>query len=233
MNSKESRRDFIEGLRTKLSSAEFGNLLRCLDPELDYGSEALKYRLSQISPERLAQWERERAEFQERIREQEQQSEGSWCDPFITRLPPPRNPKLDVDDVTDLIKYIYATLSRAIAELQYQLAELTGIGRLGPDVNHDLQDWCFRNWEFLYANTTAAVRNRDVDDEDWDTHDNTYSNCVQVMTRVDIEPHETDEVHWQYNKYLAGDGPIREYPRCGVFHIAEPPASGKYRPTSR
>lgn len=224
MNSKESRRDFIESLRAKLSPAEFGDLLRCLDPELGYVSEALKYRLSQISPERLAQWERERAEFQERIREQQRESEGSWCDPFIARLPPPPNPKLDVDDVTDLIKYVYATLSRSIAELQYQLAELTGNGLLDPDVNHDLQRWCFRNWEFLYANTTAAVRNCDVDDEDWDTHDNTYSNCVQVMARVDVEPRETHEDHWQYNKYLAGDGPIQEYPRCGVFYIAEPPS---------
>ena len=117
--------------------------------------------------------------------------------------------------------------------MQYQLAELTGTGRLDPGVNHDLQDWCFRNWEFLYAKTTSAVRNCEVDDEYWDTHDNTYSTGLQVMTRVDVEPHETDEHHWQYNKYLAGDGPIQEYPRGAVFHIAEPPSSDKYRRTPR
>lgn len=220
MNSKESKRDFVEGLRAKLSPDEFGILLRCLDPELGYETEALRHRLSQITPERLARWEQERVEFQERVREQE--AKPSWCAPFITRLPPPRNQNLDVDDVTDLIKYVYATMSQAIAELQYELAELTGTGRLDPDINQDLQDWCFQNWETLYFNTTAAVRNCDVDDEEWDTHDNTYSNCLQVMTRVDVEPRETNWNHWQYNKYLAGDGPIQEYPRCGIFHIAAP-----------
>jgi hypothetical protein len=219
----ESKRDFIENLRTRLNPDEFSKLLRCLDPELGYGSEALKYRLSQITPERLARWEQERVEFQERIREHE--AEGSWCDPFITRLPPPHNPKLDVDDVTDLIKYVYATLSMAIAELQYQLAELTGTGRLDPAVNHDLQEWCFRNWEFLYHNTTRAVRNENTDDDlDWDSHDNTYSTGLQVMTRVTIEPHETSEDHWQYNEHLAGDGPIQEYPRNAIHCIAEPPS---------
>lgn len=196
-------------------------MLRCLDPELGYDTEALRYRLSQITPERLARWEQERVEFQERIREDE--AEGSWCDPFTYRLPPPRNPKLDVDDVTDFIKYVYATQSRAIAEMQYQLAELTGTGRLDPAVNHDLQEWCLRNWEFLYHNTIAAVRDEDTDDDSgWDADDNTYSTGLPVMTRIDIEPRETGEDHWQYNKYLAGDGPIQEYPRGAIFHIAEP-----------
>lgn len=229
MNSKESKRDFIEGLRTKLSPDEFGNLLRCLDPELGYDTEALRYRLSQITPERLARWEQERVEFQERIREQE--AEPSWCDPFITRLPPPRNPKLDVDDVTDLIKYVYATLSRAIAELQYQLAELTGTGRLDPTVNQDLQEWCFRNWEFLDNNTIAAVRN--YKGGEWTIQDNTYATGLQVMTRVNVEPHETDENHWRYNEYLAGDGPIQEYPRSAVHYIAPPPSAQKNREDPR
>ncbi|MCE9516002.1 MAG: hypothetical protein K8R24_08745 [Mycobacterium sp.] len=231
MNSKESKRDFIEGLRTKLSADEFGRLLRCLDPELGYETEALRHRLSQITPERLVRWEQERVEFQERMRERE--AEPSWCDPFITRLPPPRNLNLDVGDVTDLIKYVYATLSRAIAELQYQLAELTGTGHLDPKINEDVQGWCFRTWEILDSNTVAAVRNYANDDWDWAIQDNTYSTGMQVMTRVNVEPDETDQNHWEYNPYLAGDGPIQEYPRRGVFHIAQPPASGKYRPTSR
>jgi len=222
MNSKESKRDFIESLRTKLSPDEFGNLLRCLDPELGYDAEALKYRLSQIAPERLARWEEERVELQERIREHE--AEPSWCDPFITRLPPPRNPKLDVDDVTDMVKYLFATLSRAIAELQYQLAELTGTGRLDTEANEHLQwNWCFRYWEFLYNNTTAAVRNEETsDDWDWDTHDNTYSTGQQVMSRVQVEPLETDEDHWQYNEHLCGDGAVQEYPRGAIHHISAP-----------
>lgn len=225
MNSKESRREFIESLRQRLNADEFGRLLRCLDPQLGYEVESVKYRVSQITPEHLALWEKERAEFQERLREKEHQ--GSWYDPFITRLPPPRRPDLDVDDVTDLLKYVYATLSRAIAELQCQLAELTGTGRLHPDANENLQwNWCFPYWEFLYRNTINAVRHEDThDDLDWDTHDNTYSTGYQVMTRVDIEPGETIENHWAFNKYLCGDGPIQEYPRGAIFHIAEPPSA--------
>jgi hypothetical protein len=34
----------------------------CLDPELGYATESLNYRLSQITPERLAFWEKERVE---------------------------------------------------------------------------------------------------------------------------------------------------------------------------
>lgn len=48
------------------------------------------------------------------------------------------------------------------------------------------------------------VRNEETsDDWDWDTHDNTYSTGQQVMSRVQVEPHETDEDHWQYNEHLA------------------------------
>jgi hypothetical protein len=227
MKSKESKREFIESLRNRLTPSDFTNLLLCLDPELGYATESLKYRLSQIAPERLAFWEKERVELQERIREQE--AEPSWCDPFIARLPPPRRPDLDTDDVTDMVKYLFATLSRAIAELQYQLAELAGTGRLDTEANEHLQwNWCFRYWEFLYNNTTAAVRNEETsDDWNWDTHDNTYSTGQQVMSRVQVEPHETDEDHWQYNEHLCGDGAVQEYPRGAISHISEPPLGGR------
>jgi len=224
VNTNESRREFIESLRGRFPPEEFNDLLRCLDPDLGYGLETLRHRLRRITPEQIARWDQERADFQERLRDKEH--EGSWCDPFITRLPPPRRPDLDVDDVTDLLKYVHAGLSRAIAELQYQLAELTGTGRLEPAANEDLQwKWCFPNWEFLYHNTIAAVRNEKAsDDWDWASLDNTYSTGRQVMSRVDIEPSETIENHWAYNKYLCGDGPIQEYPRGSIFHIAEPPS---------
>jgi len=222
MRSKESKRDFVESLRKRLSHEEFVNLLRCLDPALGYGHELLADRLRSITSERLALWERERAEFQERLREEEQGA--AWCDPFINRLPPPRRLDLDVDDVTDLLKFVYASLSRAIAELQYQLAELAGAGRLDLDANEDLQwNWCFSQWEFLDCNTINAVRDENNFDElECDGGDNVYASGRQVMTRVYIEPHETNESHWQFNKYLCGDGPIQEYPRGAIFHIAEP-----------
>lgn len=231
MYTNEAKREFIESLRTRLGTDEFMNLLGCLKSDLGYESEVLAHRIRSISPERLAMWAQQDAEMSERFQERAQET-GSWCDPFITRRPPPRRPDLDVDDVTDLLKHVYATLSRAIAELQYQLAELTGTGRLDPEANEHLQwEWCRRYWDFLYSNTTRAVRNEDTaDDWDWDTHDNTYSAGQQVMSRVTVEPPETPEEHWQYNQYLCGDGPIQEYPRGAISHIAEPPSAGKRAP---
>jgi hypothetical protein len=90
---------------------------------------------------------------------------------------------------------------------------------------HQLQfGWCLRAWEFLYQNTTNAVRRtHDTSDWDWDEFDNTYSNGLQVMSRLDVEPVETDENHWEFNKHLCGDGPIQEYPRNAVYHINPPP----------
>jgi hypothetical protein len=142
---------------------------------------------------------------------------------FIERRRPPRREDLTVDDLTDLVKYVYAGMAQRIAELQYTLAELAGSGKLDPQANMDLQFGCFHAWEFLYRNTTATVRREhDTNDEDWNLHDNMYSPALTVRHRVDIEPAETDD-HWQFNEHLCGDGPIVEYPRNAVFHIEEPP----------
>jgi hypothetical protein len=151
---------------------------------------------------------------------------GSWCDPFIQRRPPPRREDLDVNDLTDLIKYIYAMLSKAIAELQYRLAELAGTGKLDPEANlHELQfGWCLPAYEFLYSNTTAAVRrDHDTSDWDWDTFDNTYSNGLQVMSQIRVEPEETADDQWEFNEHLCGDGPVQDYRRRTVSHINPPP----------
>ena len=232
MTSLEIKHQFVESLRKRLSAKEFTLLVECLDPKLGYrvctqvDSKELSERARAIlSPERMARREQEQKEFLERVKLHEE-LEGSWCDPFIERLPPPRREDLDVDDVTDLVKYIYAGLSNAIADLQFQLAELAGTGKLNPQANHDLLQfgWCLRTWEFLQDHTTARVRRaHHTCDCDWDRFDNTYSNGLQVMTRVDIEPHETADDHWQFNEHLCGDGPIQEYPRVGVYHISEPP----------
>lgn len=174
--------------------------------------------------ERMALWEQENKDFRERFSLHEQ-LEGDWCAPFSQRLPPPRREDLDVDDVTDLVKYVYARLANAIAELQFQLAELAGTGKLDPHANMNLQSgWCFPTWEFLYYNTTAMVRRKhDTCDWDWDRFDNTYSDGRQVMSRVDVASHESAQLHWEFNEHLRGDGPIQEYPRNGVYHISEPP----------
>jgi hypothetical protein len=145
--------------------------------------------------------------------------------PFIASRRPPRREDLTVDDLTDLVKYVYAGMTQRIAELQFTLAELASTGKLDPEINmRELQlGWCFDTWEFLYHNTTARVRReRDTNDWDWDRFDDTYSNGRQVRHRVRIEPVETDD-HWPFNKHLCDDDPICEYPRSTVYHVEEPP----------
>ncbi len=232
MTSLEIKHEFVESLRKRLSAREFTVLVECLDRKLGYRvctrvdyKELSERARAILTPERMARWEQEEKEFLERVKLHEE-LEGSWCDPFIQRLPPPRREDLDVDDVTDLVKYIYAGLSNRIGELQFQLAELAGTGKLDPQANKDLLQfgWCLPTWEFLYYNTTTRVRREyDTCDWDWDRFDNTYSNGLQVMSRVDVEPYEIATDHWEFNKYLCGDGPIQEYPRNGVYHISEPP----------
>lgn len=232
MTSLESKHQFVESLRKRLSAQEFSLLVECLDDKLGYRvSEQADYEeLSELAralltPERMARWEQEQKEFLQRLKLHDE-LEGPWCAPFIQRLPPPRREDLDVGDVTDLVKYVYARLANAIAELQFQLAELADTGKLDPQANMDLLQfgWCFPTWEFLYHNTTAIVRREhDTCDWDWDRFDNTYSNGLQVKSRVDVESREIADDRWEFNQHLCADGPIQEYPRSGVYHISEPP----------
>lgn len=232
MTDLEIKHEFVESLRKRLSAKEFTLLVECLDRKLGYRvckqvdyQELIERARAILTPERMARWEQEKKELLERVKLHEE-LEGPWCDPFIQRLPPPRREDLDVDDVTDLVKYIYAGLSNAIADLQFKLAELAGTGKLDPQANMDLLQfgWCLPTWEFLYYNTTAGVRREhDTCDWDWDRFDNTYSNGLQVMSRLEVEPYEIADHHWEFNEHLCGDGPIQEYPRNGVYHISEPP----------
>lgn len=232
MTDLEIKRKFVESLRKRLSATEFNLLVVCLDPEMGYqiGKQADHQELIEraraiLTPEHMARRDEEQKEFLERLTLHEE-LEGSWCAPFSRRVPPPRREDLDVDDVADLVKYVYARMAKAIAELQFQLAELAGTGKLDPQANMDLLQfgWCVRTWEFLYYNTTERVRRgHDTSDWDWDRFDNTYSNGLQVMSRIDVEPYETAVDRWEFNEHLCGDGPIQEYPRSGVYHISEPP----------
>jgi hypothetical protein len=138
-------------------------------------------------------------------------------------MPPPHNPDVDVYVATDLLKYVYAKLTRELAHLQYDMADYVAAGKLDREANDDLQGWCVSAWEFLYHNTTAAIRNWDTDDRNWDAADNTYWNGLQVMTQVRIEPPETREHHHPNNQYIHGDGATNEYQRGVVYYIAQPP----------
>jgi hypothetical protein len=77
----------------------------------------------------------------DRLRQEEAEGLG-WCDPFVKRMPPPHNPDVDVYVATDLLKYVYARLTRELAHLQYDMADYVAAGKLDREANDDLQGWC-------------------------------------------------------------------------------------------
>jgi len=126
----------------------------------------------------------------------------------------------DVNDIADQAKYAYATGTQALAALQYRLAELAGSGRIDPDESMRLQFGLASVWESLYWGTLCAARDEDTDDATWDEDGNTYSDGRTVMTQIRIEPRETSELNWEYNRFMCGDGAVNEHPRGTICYIA-------------
>jgi hypothetical protein len=124
----------------------------------------------------------------------------------------------NVHDIADQAKYAYATGTQALAALQYRLGELAGSGRIDPDESMSLQFGLASIWESLYWGTLCAVRDEDTDD--WDEDGNTYSDGRTVMTQIRIEPRETSELNWEYNRFMCGDGAVNEHPRGTICCIA-------------
>jgi hypothetical protein len=126
----------------------------------------------------------------------------------------------NVHDIADRAKHCYATGTKLLADTQYRLGELAGMGRLHPDESMSLQTNLFHIWEALYAGTLCAVRDWDTDDCTWDEADNTFSDGREVMTQIRIEPWETPECHWEYNQFLLDEGAVKEHPRGTISYIA-------------
>lgn len=157
-------------------------------------------------------------------------------------IPPPVNP--NVDDIADRAKYAFAMGTQVLAAAQYRLAELAGTGQLNPDESISLQEKLVNIWEVLYGGTLCAVRDEDADDctcdEDPDDctygeADNTYSDGREVRIKIRVEPEETSDCKWEYNRFLLGDGAVAEHPRgtmCYIVpvdphedHVTDPPPS--------
>jgi hypothetical protein len=126
----------------------------------------------------------------------------------------------NVHDIADRAKYAYAAGTKVLADIQYRLGELAGTGRLDPGESKRLQRQVVDVWEELYCGTVWAVRDEDTDDSTWDEADNTYSDGRTVMTQVRIEPYETSELNWEYNRFMCGDGAVNEHPRGTICCIA-------------
>jgi hypothetical protein len=130
--------------------------------------------------------------------------------------------------VADRAKHAYARGTKAIADMQYRLAELAGTGRLDPEESMALQGSLVRIWEQLYSGTTYAAR-KSVDylDEflaaggDPEDLDNHYSDGREVLTQVRIEPPQST---YPYSPFTRGDGAVQEHPRGVISYIADPPA---------
>ena len=130
----------------------------------------------------------------------------------------------DRDCVADHAKHHFARGTKAIADLAYRIAELAGTGKLGAEAVWDLQSRINRIREHLYWGTLSAVRDPDTVEPDRD--DNTYSDGRQVVTRIQIEPRETAEHHWEHNGFLLEDN-VWDYPRETISVIADLPESSQ------
>lgn len=184
-------------------------------------------------------WQAQNREMLERERQERLQRSGCgpevediycWDEGYVPRVASPRpHPHLhDPNYTADLLKYIYATMAKEIAELQYTLAEATGTGRMDPELNHELQrSWCYRNWKFLYGNTIVAACD-EHDSDDWVEYTHFYSDGTQAMTRkVDPEALEAERT-WPHNEHTFGDGATAEYLRSVSYRINTPPADRKH-----
>jgi hypothetical protein len=126
----------------------------------------------------------------------------------------------NVHDIADRAKYGFATGTKHLAEMQYRLAELAGIGQLDPDESMRLQEQLFSIWEALYFGTLCAVRDENTNDRTWDDTENTYSDGRQVRIQIRVEPYESSECSWEHNGFMLGDGAVAEHPLGTICYIA-------------
>jgi len=144
----------------------------------------------------------------------------------------PVNP--DVHAIADQAKHEFAVATQILAETQYRLGELAGLGLLDPDESMSLQVNLFRVWEHLYFGTLCAVRDEDTDDPNWYEGDNTYSDGRPVRIKIRIEPEEDSDFSWEHNRFTLGDGAVAEHPLGTICYICPiDPAGEIFRDAQR
>jgi hypothetical protein len=118
----------------------------------------------------------------------------------------------NTDEIADKAKHEFAVATEILAETQYRLAELAGLGVLDRNESMRLQRNIFRVWEHLYFGTLCAVRDESTDDWTWAEDENTYSDGRPVRVKVRIEPQEHSEFSWEHNSFCLEDGAVAEHP---------------------
>jgi hypothetical protein len=152
------------------------------------------------------------------LRERIEQESRNLVDPNYLRSPGPINP--DVLGVVDEIKYMYYAAGEQLAEMQYKLAELTGLALLDPDANGDLQNTLVKLWEIIYHGTLSNVRHdADADDVYFEEFDNTYSDGREILTKIRIESEMDSEGALDFNRFVHGDGATEDFPRGVIYQI--------------
>jgi hypothetical protein len=123
--------------------------------------------------------------------------------------------------VSDQAKEAYAHGTQMLAELAYQLAAVTGVGKIDDETCMGLQTRIAHIYHWLYIGTLYAVRDSDQPEECWDDNESTYSDGSPV--RVQLQPVPEDYA-WPHNCHLLEDGHIIEYPLGAVSVINDSPA---------
>lgn len=134
----------------------------------------------------------------------------------------------NVHDIADRAKHSYALGTQLLAQTQYRLGELAGLGLLDPDESMSLQENLIEIWGHLYCGTVWAVRDEEDDgDEEEDYHaptgvaaDNTYSDGRPVMIQTRIEQYESSDFSRERNRFLLDEGAIIYHRRGTICYIS-------------
>jgi hypothetical protein len=169
--------------------------------------------------EEQRRWREENALRFALIGERVEQESRNLGDPNYLRSPGPINP--DILGMVDTIKYTYYAAGEQLAEMQYKLAELTGLALLDPDANDGLQDTLVKLWEIVNHGTLSNVRDEDgADDIYFEEFDNTYSDGREILTKIQVESEMDSEGAVEFNHFILGDGATNDFPRGVIYHIS-------------
>lgn len=141
-------------------------------------------------------------------------------DPTNLRSGGPINP--DICGMVDTVKRLYWQAMASISDMQYKLAELTGLALLDPDANSKLQEQLCQ----LAEDVDRASISNVVDRDELEAHDflyeeefsNTYSDGREIVIKIGIE-NEMETPEAKDNRFILESFAVLAFPRGVIYHI--------------
>ncbi|WP_131810000.1 hypothetical protein [Mycolicibacterium fortuitum] len=162
----------------------------------------------------------EDAELRAADQKRREDQQRNLLDPNYLRTGGPINP--DICGMVDAVKHLCWSAMASISDMQYKLAELTGLALLDPDANSALQEQLCQLAEDVDRATISNV----VDRDELEAHDflyeeefsNTYSDGREITVKIGIE-NEMDTPEAKDNRFILESFAVLAFPRGVVYHI--------------